>query len=156
LPQPLDYVMPSVIDYVPGGGGEGLYFRHDSESQLLAGLHSEEAVRADADPYDWFAGVDAEFVEEIAQILAERLPGLTDAALGRGWAGLYPVSPDGLPQAGPCAEDDSIFLACGVGGYGIQVSPVMGRLLADWITEGPPVWLSGHEALQPQRPRSAA
>jgi sarcosine oxidase subunit beta len=151
LAQPLEYVMPSVIDYVPGGGGEGLSFRYDSEAQLLACLHSEEVVHEDADPHDWYPGIDGEFVEVIARHLAHRLPGLTDAALGRGWAGLYPVSPDGLPQAGPSTRDDSIFIACGVGGYGIQVAPVMGRLLADWITGVPPAWLVGYEVLQPQR-----
>src|SRR4029079_6591745 len=44
LPEPLDYVMPSVMDYVPGSGRQGLYFRYDTPTSLVAGLHTEEAL----------------------------------------------------------------------------------------------------------------
>lgn len=134
LSRPLDYTMPSVVDYSPGSGREGLYFRHETSEQLLVGLHSEETVGAVADPNNWHVGVDDAFIEKLCELIPTRLPAFSDAALGRGWAGLYPVSPDGLPQVGPCVEDETVIAACGVGGFGIQVAPVMGRLVAEWVS----------------------
>jgi sarcosine oxidase subunit beta len=48
------------------------------------------------------------------------------------------VSPDGLPIVGPGGSDGSVILAVGGGGSGIQMSPVMGALAADWIAYGEP------------------
>src|SRR5205814_1049644 len=42
LPRELDFLMPSVMDYIPGSGALGLYFRHESRTSLIAGLHTEE------------------------------------------------------------------------------------------------------------------
>jgi sarcosine oxidase subunit beta len=136
LPRTLDYMMPEVMDYSPAEGRSGLYFRHETFDTLLGGLHSEEAVHPVVDPDDWFEGVEQAYQEQLAELLPHRLPTLTGARLGKGWAGLYPVSPDGRPQVGPCPEDASVIAACGVGGYGIQVSPIVGRLAAEWIVFG--------------------
>jgi sarcosine oxidase subunit beta len=136
LPRKLDYMMPEVMDYSPAEGRSGLYFRHETFDMFLGGLHSEEAVHPVVDPDDWFEGVEQTYLDQLAELLPHRLPTLADARLGRGWAGLYPVSPDGRPQVGPCPEDPSVIAACGVGGYGIQVSPIVGRLAAEWIARG--------------------
>jgi sarcosine oxidase subunit beta len=136
LPRKLDYMMPEVMDYSPAEGRSGLYFRHETFEMFLGGLHSEEAVHPVVDPDDWFEGVEQAYLDQLAELLPRRLPTLADARLGKGWAGLYPVSPDGRPQVGPCPEDESVIAACGVGGYGIQVSPIVGRLAAEWIVFG--------------------
>ncbi|MGH2853361.1 MAG: NAD(P)/FAD-dependent oxidoreductase [Solirubrobacteraceae bacterium] len=136
LPRALDYMMPEVMDYAPAEGRAGLYFRHETFDMLLGGLHSEEAVHPVVDPDDWFEGVEQSYLEQLAELLPYRLPSLADIRLGKGWAGLYPVSPDGRPQVGPCARDATVIAACGVGGYGIQVSPIVGRLAAEWIVFG--------------------
>ena len=77
---------------------------------------------------------------------------LRDARLGKGWAGLYPVSPDGRPHLGPCPEDRSVIAACGVGGFGIQVSPIAGRLAAEWIVFDEPRSMSEAMEFLPGRP----
>ena len=136
LPRTLDYMMPEVMDYAPAEGRSGLYFRHETFDMFLGGLHSEEAVHPVVDPDEWFEGVEQTYLEQLVELLPHRLPALADIRLGRGWAGLYPVSPDGRPQVGPCPEDPSVIAACGVGGYGIQVSPIVGRLAAEWIVHG--------------------
>ena len=136
LPRKLAYMMPEVMDYAPAEGRSGLYFRHETFDMFLGGLHSEEAVHPVVDPDEWFEGVEQSYLEQLAELLPHRLPSLADIRLGRGWAGLYPVSPDGRPQVGPCPEDATVIAACGVGGYGIQVSPIVGRLAAEWIVFG--------------------
>jgi glycine/D-amino acid oxidase-like deaminating enzyme len=152
LPRTLDYMMPEVMDYSPAEGRSGLYFRHETFDTFLGGLHSEEAVHPVVDPDDWFEGVEQSYLEQLAELLPHRLPTLAAARLGEGWAGLYPVSPDGRPQVGPCPEDPSVIAACGVGGYGIQVSPIVGRLAAEWIAFGEARSLPEAGELLPGRP----
>jgi sarcosine oxidase subunit beta len=66
------------------------------------------------------------------------MPDLPLGDVERAWAGLYPVSPDGLPVVGPAPGNPSVILAVGGGGSGIQLSPIMGALAADWIAYGEP------------------
>ncbi len=151
LPHPLPYTMPSVMDYTPGAGGRGVYFRDERPGQLIAGLHSEEALAAVDDPDRFARGADEEFLEEVAALLAARLPTLADARLAHGWAGLYPVSPDGLPIVGPAPAEPSVILAGGAGGSGIQLSPVIGELVADWVLHGEPRAVADARLLLPGR-----
>ena len=151
LPRALGYLMPSVMDYTPRSGEEGLYFRHERTGQLVAGLHSEEAVEGIADPDGYARSVDTSFLESVAAKLAARLPGLADSTLAHGWAGLYPVSPDGLPQVGPARGRDTVISAGGAGGAGIQQAPVLGELVADWIVHGEPRAISDGLRLAPRR-----
>ncbi|HKV43113.1 MAG TPA: FAD-binding oxidoreductase [bacterium] len=151
LPRPLAYTMPSVMDYIPHSGDYGLYFRHDTPSQLLVGLHSEEPLHNVVDPNRYSRSTDYTFLEAVAEKFILRLPLLVDARLATGWAGLYPVSPDGLTQVGPMAGDHTVISACGVGGSGIQTSPAIGRLAAEWIVFGEPRSIPAASVLSPQR-----
>ncbi len=149
LPRELSYVMPSVMDYTPGSGERGLYFRDEGPGRLIAGLHGEEASGEPADPDSFARGVDEEFEEALARKLASRLPGLVDATLAGGWAGLYPVSVAGGPLVGPLSGDAPVIVAGGAGGSGIQLSPVLGELVADWVLHGEPRVVTGARELAP-------
>jgi len=151
LARELPYKMTSVMDYAPGSGVAGLYFRHERPGALIAGLHTEEALSERADPDDYARSVDAEFLEAVAVRLAVRLPSLADGSLGDGWAGLYPVSPDGRPLVGPLPGCPGAILAAGAGGSGIQLSPVIGELVADWILAGEPRTVPDAVRLHPGR-----
>lgn len=151
LSRPLGYTMPSVMDYTPGSGRTGLYFRHEREGQLIAGVHTEEAIEDVEDPDSYARGADQEFLEEVAELFAARLPSLEDSGLAHGWAGLYPMSPDGLVQVGPSQSDETVIAAAGAGGSGIQLSPIIGRLAAEWIVDGRPSAVPDAEALSPSR-----
>jgi sarcosine oxidase, subunit beta len=152
LREPLPYVMPSVMLYTPHTGDNGLYFRHERPGQMIAGLHSEEALEEVGDPDRYARGADEEFLVGVAEKISDRLPSLADSSLAHGWSGLYPVSPDGVPQVGPHPADATVISAGGAGGSGIQLSPVLGELVADWIVHGEPRAVSGGDALQPGRP----
>ncbi|HTB50793.1 MAG TPA: FAD-binding oxidoreductase [Solirubrobacteraceae bacterium] len=149
LPYELPYTMPSVMDYTPGSGERGLYFRHEGSSRLIAGLHGEEVSALSADPDSYVRQADDEFLEELARKLSSRLPALADAALAGGWAGLYPVSATGRPLVGPIAPGAPVIVAGGAGGSGIQLSPVMGELAADWVLHGEPRAVVGARRLVP-------
>ena len=133
LDKPLGYTMTSVMDYVPGSGRAGLYFRHENEHSLFAGLHSEETIQDASDPDRVSYTVDEAFTEQIAEALAHRLPQLEGAGLGRGWAGMYPMSFDQQPVVGPHPVDARIYCALGAGGNGIQLSPAIGKTVAEYL-----------------------
>ena len=152
LSRPLDRVLPMVMDYIPHTGTRGLYVAtYDDPRHVLAGLHSEEVDRegVNADAYDQSA--DADYLADTRAALERRMPDLPLGEVERAWAGLYPVSPDGLPIVGPTEDDESVVLAVGGGGSGIQLSPIMGALAADWIAYGEPRSLSDGRLVAPDR-----
>lgn len=153
LPEPLAYVMPMVMDLVYGGGGTGLNFRHDRPGQLVTEIHkSTDTGPADPDAYN--EHIEDAAKEYLAELLLERLPGLNAAGFGHGWAGLYPDSVDRRPLVGPFDGAPHLIAAAGAGGYGIQLSPIIGALAADWLTEGTPITLPEAGALRPDAGRS--
>lgn len=152
LPEPLAYVMPMVMDLVYGGGGTGLNFRHDQPGQLVTELHKSAGTGV-ADPNDYNEQIEDAGKEHLAELLLERLPGLHGAGFGHGWAGLYPESSDRRPLVGPFDGEPHLIAAAGAGGYGIQLSPIIGALAADWLTEGAPVTLPEAAALRPDAVR---
>jgi sarcosine oxidase subunit beta len=151
LPLELDYRMPSVMDYIPSSGAIGLYFRHETPSSLIAGLHTEEPLSDLVDPDDYGRSDEHEFMEEVARRLAHRLPGLAGAGLSGLWAGLYPLSPDGAPLVGPYERLPSVVAVVGAGGSGLQSSPALGRIAAEWIVHGEPRTIPAAARFLPDR-----
>lgn len=64
----------------------------------------------------------------------ELVPALAEADVIDAWAGLRPVTPDGLPILGPDPEVEGLFYATGYGRNGILVAPAAAELVADLVT----------------------
>jgi sarcosine oxidase, subunit beta len=155
LDRPLDYTMPMVMDLV-NGEGTGLNFRHEKAGELIAEIHKVDSRSAE-DPDGYNEHCDEVSKIHLAELLLERLPLLSGARLGRGWAGLYPVTADHRPFVGPIdANEPTLVTAAGAGGYGIQLSPVIGQIAADWALHGAPVSTPGMEVLAPSGARNVA
>lgn len=138
LSKPLGYVMPMVMDLVQGGRGTGLNFRYEHPTELITEIHKVAPSKGE-DPDNYNNQINEDAKEHLAELLLERIPKLPGAGFGRGWAGLYPKSPDGRPYVGPVdPAEPRLVTAAGAGGYGIQLGPVIGQLAADWVTEGHP------------------
>jgi D-amino-acid dehydrogenase len=54
------------------------------------------------------------------------------------WAGLRPVSPDGIPYLGAIRGYQNLLAASGHAMMGLSLAPVSGRLVADLLTGDPP------------------
>ena len=148
LDRALDYTMPMVMDLV-NGEGSGLNFRHDRPGEMIAEIH-HVAAGPPENPDTYNDRYDEASKVYLAELLLERLPGLPGARLGRGWAGLYPMTADQRPLVGPVGPDELSFVsAAGAGGYGIQLAPVIGQVAADWALHGGPVSAPGTEVLLP-------
>jgi glycine/D-amino acid oxidase-like deaminating enzyme len=136
--RPFAAPIPFVIDYVPGVEREGLYFRDDTPSRIVAGLHWE--VHGDterpADPDAFRLAVDWDYAERVAETLAARYRGAADFRVTGGWAGLYPLTPDTRPIVGPTPHIEGLYQALGGGGVGVQISPAIGAMAADLVATG--------------------
>lgn len=153
LDEPLTYTMPMVMDLV-NGEGTGLNFRHEKRSELIAEIHKVSASSPE-DPDNYNDQCDEESKVKLAELLLERVPNLPGARLGRGWAGLYPVTADHRPFVGPVdSSEPKLITAAGAGGYGIQLAPVIGMITADWVLHGAPISIPGTEILSPTPERN--
>jgi sarcosine oxidase subunit beta len=152
LDRPLEGVLPMVMDYIPHSGSRGLYVAtYDDLDHVLAGLHSEEVDDEGVDPDTYDRAADDDYLADTEAALRRRMPDLPLGEVERAWAGIYPVSPDGLPIVGPVPGTPSVVLAVGGGGSGIQLSPIMGALAADWIAYGEPRSHSDGRQVAPDR-----
>ena len=52
------------------------------------------------------------------------------------WAGLRPLTSDGLPLIGRAPRDAKVFVATGHGMLGITLAPATAALLAPFVLEG--------------------
>jgi sarcosine oxidase subunit beta len=75
--------------------------------------------------------------EAAAQILARAcrmIPALAGARVMRGWAGLRPMPPDGLPIYDAVPDVPGFYVA--VGHSGVTLAPITGQVFLDLITKG--------------------
>ncbi|SHF60337.1 sarcosine oxidase subunit beta [Geodermatophilus nigrescens] len=134
LAAPLTPLLPFVMDYVPGSGQAGVYFRSERADQLVAGLHVEEAVAESVSPDVPLGRVDDAFLEELVERMGERLADTDGAGIGRSWTGIYPMTPDHRPIVGRHPARADVVCAVGGGGNGIQLAPAIGRVAAEALT----------------------
>lgn len=122
--------LPFVMDLSDNGPQEGLYFRPEGKTTLIAGIHAEQPGQNVRLPDSTLGRVGEAEVTQTIELLMERLRGIEDAAVASSWTGLYPVSPDLLPLVGPHPARPTVVCALGPGGSGIQLSPAIGLLAA--------------------------
>lgn len=71
--------------------------------------------------------------------VTELCPTLTRAAVRRTWAGLRPITPDGLPIIGPEPRLDGLWYATGHGRNGILLAGITGRIITQMLSGQPTV-----------------
>jgi D-hydroxyproline dehydrogenase subunit beta len=82
--------------------------------------------------------VDDAIVVRMLQRAREYMPGLSEMAAVRSWAGFRAATADKLPLIGPWPGHTSVFLATGHEGLGITTSLGTARILVDQITGAKP------------------
>lgn len=84
--------------------------------------------------------VDDAFQEEVAELLGESVPALSDISTVDDWVGLRTVTPDGRPLVGE-SDVDGFYLAVGMTGLGVTLAPavadlLVADLLGEWGADG--------------------
>jgi sarcosine oxidase subunit beta len=115
----------------------GSYFRPQGSEETLIGLGDVKA-EYEPDPDSFREDNDADFVTEVAERLAHRVPAMAGAGYSRGHAGIYDVSPDSRAVMGPVPEIGGLFVAAGFSGTGFKTAPAVGAAMAELILTGCP------------------
>ena len=115
--RPVDPRWPMAADVA-----DRFYFRPRGETILASALEDEISEPEDAQPF-----------AEVVQTVLDRVNAVTDLALGTPvttWTGLRTLSPDTNPVVGRDEEVPGFYWLAGQGGYGIQTSAALGRVVA--------------------------
>ena len=124
-PVPYTRNLPVLKDLASAGK---LYMRSYGGSQLLVGDGNEGETIATPDTEQ--ADVALDYVAEIGEQVAHRLPAFAEAGLAASWTGVYDVTPDWNPVLGALPGIEGLHVAYGFSGHGFKLSPVIGRLVA--------------------------
>jgi sarcosine oxidase, subunit beta len=127
-PQDLLPSHPIVSDLVNEIG-----FRPDAGNITLLGVNSADEF-VDLDTYN--QGVDMAVVAEGMRRVVRRCPLLRHAYFRGGWSGLYDVTPDWHPILDAVEGVEGLYCAVGFSGHGFKLSPMIGVVMAELITQG--------------------
>lgn len=128
----------------PAGVERGIVF--GSQAYLVA--RGGEAVAGSTMEHAGFnATVTPEGIESIRNGVMELCPALRGVEATRTWAGLRPMTPDGLPILGREPLIEGLWYATGHGRNGILLAAISGLLIAQLVRGGQP-----GEYLRPMRP----
>jgi sarcosine oxidase subunit beta len=132
----LDPMIPFVMDYVPGSGTDGVYFRSETPNEIFVGIHTDESIQEERDPEAALGAAPQEFIDRVLDLLPARLEVPSGMRLGRTWTGLYAISPDNKPIVDMHPAVSNVIHVMGAGGSGIQLAPAMARIAAELATAG--------------------
>jgi glycine/D-amino acid oxidase-like deaminating enzyme len=97
--------------------GEHLYMRPDIGGTSIAGNGYAKVVEVPEDAVD---GLEKEYVQHIAELLAERVFNPEDFRVEGGWSGPCSSTPDGYPVIGRIPGLENAYLVDGLDGYGLM------------------------------------
>jgi sarcosine oxidase subunit beta len=88
------------------------------------------------EPGSFDTEVDRSLEPRVVERAIHRAPALADAALMRGWAGLYEMTPDqtGIVSAVPAVT--GLHVIAGFSGHGFMHGPIAGQLMAEILVHG--------------------
>ncbi|WP_420610368.1 NAD(P)/FAD-dependent oxidoreductase [Candidatus Poriferisodalis sp.] len=138
-------------------GNSNLVIRPDMGRHIVAVAYPRQMPVVD-DPLADASGADhAAHDVRLRAAISERLPSLTIASTVSTTAGAYDVAPDYHPILGWASEIapvEGLYLAVGLSGHGLKLSPALGEIVAarvlgvDQVGDAPPIDIS---ALRPSR-----
>lgn len=117
---------------VLGAAGRKLSFKQfDNGTLLIGGGHLGRAEPATNRTRLDFAELAAN-----ARTVRALFPFLGPLRVVRAWAGIEGRMPDDLPVIGPSGTQEGLWHSFGYSAHGFQLGPLVGRLLAELVTEG--------------------
>jgi glycine/D-amino acid oxidase-like deaminating enzyme len=135
----------SVVTVRPAGGStprppviadllNELYLRSETGGLILVGNTRDIVAPGNPDGYE--DRPDPSYTTALVTRLARLMPFAADAEITGGWSGMYEVSPDWNPIMGSSPSVSGLSYAVGFSGHGFKLSPAVGILMAELITEG--------------------
>jgi sarcosine oxidase subunit beta len=109
---------------------DGIYFSQQKEGQIVGGIPIPEEKEG-YKTMPTFA-----FLQHMAYTLTRYAPMLQHVNLLRHWTGFYDVTPDARPILGEVTEVKGFIQCNGFSGHGFMLSPMVSKLLTDFIADG--------------------
>ena len=106
--------------------------RPDVGNLTLIGVGEDE----EASPDTFNQGVDMPMVEATFEKLVKRMPGMAQALFRGGWSGLFTTTPDWHPVLDSVEGIDGLYVSVGFSGHGFKLSPMIGVVMSELITQG--------------------
>jgi len=110
----------------------GLSARPEIGNLTLVGVGEDEQ----ADPDDYNRSIDMPMAERTLKSLTTRIRGMDQAQFRGGWSGLFTVTPDWHPILDMADGIDGLYFAIGFSGHGFKLSPMVGVVMSELITQG--------------------
>lgn len=124
--------------------GDHLYFAPESGRLFASPMNEDLTEPCDAQPDEYDVALAAHRVEERTTMTVGRIHSR--------WAGLRTFAPDRHLVAGFDPRAEGFFWLAGQGGFGLQTSPVMARIVESLIANRPwPIDTVSREDLSPAR-----
>ncbi|WP_366924244.1 FAD-binding oxidoreductase [Metallumcola ferriviriculae] len=122
--EPLEMFLPCmVISFT-----HGTYFKQTPHGSLLLGVGDpDHEVKDFNEESTW------QFLKDVAQKVTYHLPLLKEVRVVRQWAGLYDITPDSQAILGK-TDVEGFYLDIGWSGHGLQLAPIVGKMMAQLIT----------------------
>ncbi len=118
-----------VVDINISDESSSFYFYQNKEGQIIFCLSPNPPS------IDENANCTSSFLINASRRLLKLMPSLPSLKIRRTWCGFYPMTPDGVPFLDKL-EDKKIYIAVGMCGQGLMLSPGMALNIAEKITNG--------------------
>jgi sarcosine oxidase, subunit beta len=128
-------VTPRVAPFVKpvlGATGRALSFKQFENGTVVIG----GGLRCAADAAAGHGEVDMLKLATSAQTVTDLFPHLGPITINRAWAGVEGFMPDQIPVIGPSRTQSGLVHAFGFSAHGFELSPIVGRIVADLVQDG--------------------
>jgi len=121
---------PVVADLV-----NGVYLRPETGNLILLG-NTRHGDDRPGDPDHYEDRPDLSYSVELVERLSRLMPLVAEAEIVGGWSGMYEISPDWNPIIGTAPGIAGLHYCVGFSGHGFKLSPIVGVLMAELVTDG--------------------
>ncbi|MDQ7089431.1 MAG: FAD-dependent oxidoreductase [Methylococcales bacterium] len=124
--------LPAFINPVVGAASRKLSFKQMQNGTLvIGGVHLAKLnFQKQSTEMDWNK------LSESAKTVMALFPQLEKVRIVRAWAGLEGFMPDNLPIISASSTEEGIYHAFGFSAHGFQLSPIIGKIMAQLILDG--------------------
>ncbi|AEF94176.1 FAD dependent oxidoreductase [Desulfotomaculum nigrificans CO-1-SRB] len=105
----------------------GLYCQQVPHGSFVMGIGDPN------EPKEFNYNSSWQFLHEMAAKVTFLLPPLANLRVVRQWAGQYDMTPDRQQILGSVPGTEGFYLAAGFSGHGFMISPMTGKLMAEYI-----------------------
>lgn len=111
------------------------FLRPETGGLTMTGFLDADEPSHPMDPEALGADVGFDEVARIMERVSRCVPSLGDGRYQRGYAGAFDITPDWMPILDETPVR-GLYVAAGLSGHGFKLSPAIGRLVADLVTDG--------------------